>query len=158
MHAREHKHTYANALLVTYAYAYVSRQLACHACRRACARLRLRSRPPSALPPASTRTYTYTYMHILDAACECARLDLGWPYQHPRAWNAQVSQCICHVGLSRKWGSIPNVWSLPRSSAVRHVRARAHNMFIHMAAAEDGVWDVTAIADAPGRLMPTELG
>ena len=41
-------------------------------------------------------------------ACECACLDLGWPYQHPRAWNAQVSQCICHVGLSWNWGSIAN--------------------------------------------------
>ena len=43
----------------------------------------------------------------------------------------------------------------PRSSAVRHVPAdrvvdpsRAHNMSIHMAVAEDGVWDVPGFRDS----------
>ena len=45
---------------------------------------------------------------MLGDACECARLGLGWLYRHPRARNAQVSRCICYVGLSRNWGSIPN--------------------------------------------------
>ena len=30
------------------------------------------------------------------------------PVRVSRAWNAQVSQCICHVGLSRNWGGIAN--------------------------------------------------
>ena len=67
--------------------------------------------------------YAYVYAcepltcHMLGVACECVRLDLGWPYRHSRARNAQGSLCICHVGLSRKWGSIPNVRSL--SAVVR---------------------------------------
>ena len=147
--------------------------IACAAARVAsCPRrhLALRAHAPACACEAShmhmhVHVHVHMHMHVrmLDVAPVCV-VWTSWvavpaiPVRVSRAWNAQVSQCICHVGLSRKWGSIPNVWSLPRSSAVRHVRARAHNMFIHMAAAEDGVWDVTAIADAPGRLMPTELG
>ena len=58
--------------------------------------------------------YAYVYAcepltcHMLGVACECVRLDLGWPYRHSRARNAQGSLCICHVGLSRNWGSITN--------------------------------------------------
>ena len=58
--------------------------------------------------------YAYVYAcepltcHMLGVACECVRLDLGWPYRHSRARNAQGSLCTCHVGLSWNWGGITN--------------------------------------------------
>ena len=103
-----------------------------------CAAMHLRCRSrrqPPALPPAKraafvhvrshvfrlTCTYMHMHIHIRVCAshmhsCETSHVRSSGPWvavpaipvRVSRAWNAQVSQCICHVGLSRNWGGITN--------------------------------------------------
>jgi hypothetical protein len=76
--------------------------------------------------------HVHMHMHMHMHACmlDVAHVCVVWtswvavpaiPVRVSRAWNAQVSRCICYVGLLPNWGAggIPN--DLSRSSAVRHV-------------------------------------
>jgi hypothetical protein len=85
---------------------------------RYCRSRRPHCQPPALPPGVHVRgiacIYAYVYAcesltcHMLGVACECVRLDLGWPYRHSRARNAQGYLCTCHVGLSWNWGGITN--------------------------------------------------
>jgi hypothetical protein len=75
--------------------------------------------PVYACEASHVHMHVHVHMHIhmhvgmLDVAHVCV-VWTSWvavpaiPVRVSRAWNAQVSQCICHVGLSRNWGSITN--------------------------------------------------
>ena len=75
--------------------------------------------PVCACEASHVHMHVHVHMHIhmhvgmLDVAHVCV-VWTSWvavpaiPVRVSRAWNAQVSQCICHVGLSRNWGGITN--------------------------------------------------
>ena len=68
--------------------------------------------------------YAYACLHVcmLDVAHVCV-VWISWvavpaiPVRVSRAWNAQVSRCICYVGLLPNWGGIPNDLSRSRPVA-----------------------------------------